>query len=104
MPLFKQKKILRIEDQLTLDNCKLMHRLNYDNCPTPIANMFNRSTDRYEIRSLNVKCTRHRTMLVNKSFLCRLIIQWQLLQRNLKNNENLKSFSKELKKHLLSKY
>ena len=104
MPLFKQKQILTIKDQLTLENCKLMHRVEYDQCPIMVRNLFNTHSKTYETRGSSITALHYKGVKVNKSFLCRPIYDWQLLPINIRKIENRKSFSRCLKRWIICKY
>ena len=94
MPLFKKQRVLRLDDQLFVENCKLMHKLVDKILPTPIINLFEQNTGHYQTRSAHVAVVKHTSLMVNKSFLCKPIVQWQRVKSDLKNMTRTQSFAR----------
>ena len=55
-------------------------------------------------RKCNMIVPKHTTTLVNKSFLCKAVMDWQSVDTKLKNCDWLKTFSKNIKNNIMSKY
>ena len=106
MPLFKKESILTIDDIVYLENVKLMYRVTNNLCAKPLAFLFrdNTSTSNYVTRNLNLKVIRHKSTIVNRSFLCKAVLDWQGLDTAVKNSDNKKQFCKRVKRNLLNRY
>ena len=104
MPLMRKQWILKIKDELYVNNCKLMHRLEYGNMPVPIKHLYPTASHGYTTRNIVVKIVTHCSDIVNRSFLCKPVIEWQQADTQLKCLENVKRFAKKLKQSILSKY
>ena len=104
MPYFKKLMILTVKDQLYQDNCKLVWKLNHSQCPFPIQNMYEKSQSQQKTRGSGVCVAKHRTGQFNKSFLCKPVMDWQLLTSKVKDSISARAFVKSLKTHLLQKY
>ena len=106
MPLFRKAQVLTIYDCVSVENCKLIHRITSGQCAKPISNFYmttNRQIN-HQTRNSNITIMKHTAATVNKSFLCKSVKDWGLLSTNCKLITNLKCFSKCLKKRFLDKY
>ena len=103
MHLYKRNNILILNDQVYVDNVKLAHRVKNKSCPIAIQYLFH-SHNLYNTRNRNTAIPIHKSSKLNKSFLCRPLIEWSKLQADVKNQKNLKSFRKKVKKLLIDKY
>ena len=101
MPLFKARNVLVIQDQLTLENCKLIYRVESKNCPLPIVNLF--EVGQYNTRC-NINMRVHRSAKYNNSFLCKSILDWTKLEMNCRAIDKIKPFAKRIKADLIRKY
>ena len=101
MKMFKEKRILTVVDLVKVSNCRLIHRILNGICPKPISNYFQMN---YATRSLNVVISKNSFSKVNKSFLCRSLMDWCSTKTNLKKITNTKLFSIKLKNDLLYTY
>ena len=97
MPLFKKQSILTVDDYLAIENVKLMYKVKNNICPMPVRNLYNYSGHDYRTRSKDMIMDNHKLTLVNKSFLCKPLIEWQSLP-------SLKGFSKCIKKTKFDRY
>ena len=103
MPLFKSKGIITLVDQAKWENCKFIYRVQNNMCAKPLVNFFhnNLSAKMYgRTRNSNLSITRHNLAIVNRSFLCKSVMDWSALNTNQKKYTNVKSFGKNLKKIL----
>ena len=87
MPLFKKESILTIPDNVKLQNCKLVFALDRDVCPMAIQNLFEVRNHTCATRSTKISLMKHKTDVVNKSFLCKPISDWQSLSNSIKETE-----------------
>ena len=101
MPLFKRERILQLDDLLLIENCKLMHRINAETCPKTIVNLFDSV---YITRSTQVNIVRHTNLMVNRSFLCTSVTDWNKLPVEQKHILNVKTFVLKLKTNMFDKY
>ena len=101
MPLFKKSQI---KDQLHMENCRLMHRVNSGDCPPPILNLYDFCSQQHNTRGPNIRIVKHKSVLVNKSFLCKPLSNWQRTDIAIRNIMNLKGFCKNLRRKLIDKY
>ena len=104
MPLFKRNRVLIVGDQVMLENAKLMYKLESDLCPTPIKNMYTRSSHGYGTRWSSIRINRHKLSMVNRSFLCKPIMEWQTIPVDIKLSSNLTLFTQKMKRYFLEKY
>ena len=86
MPLFKSESILTVNDQLTLENCKIMYKISEDDSPTPLVNLFKRivNVDTPQTRSQSLSMYPHKSARYNNSFLCKAIMEWLKLSMEVK--------------------
>ena len=104
MPYFKENKIVNLDDQLFIENCKLMHRVNSGIAPAPVINTFDKRQTLYVTRNAPVNVCRHYSDKLNKSFLCKSVMDWNKLPIDLRSVISTKLFGKKLKHHCLNKY
>ena len=104
MPLFHKLEILIISDQINLDYCRLMHRIDKNYCPVSVTYLFKKSVENYGTCSGSVNIMTHRLRKTNHSFLCKSVTVWLKLKYELKVLESTKTLCKLLKKEYLSKY
>ena len=95
-----------MEDQLRLENLKFMYRVVNEICAKPLVNFYvnTRQQNRSELIGGNVAVNQHRLTIVNKSFLCKPVMDWNALAADSKNASSLHNFSKKLKRLYLQKY
>ena len=103
MSLFKKQRILLLSDQVMVENCKLMHRIEYNSCRITIKDLFPTVLHGYSTRN-NVNIVVHRSVKVNHSFLCKSVTDWQKMKPDLRQIQNVKIFGKKLKELVLQKY
>ena len=104
MPIFKKLSILSIWDQMLLENCKLVFNIESDKCPISVLNLYGKQQSVYNTREFKFAAPLHKSRRVNVSFLCKPISDWRRLPRNIRQIENIRTFTKGLKKELLDKY
>ena len=104
-PLFKQLKIIKFDDIVRLEQCKLAYKIKNRLMPTPILELFNtlgKKTHRYNTRQKSLpNIKRHKSELYNKSFLCKSIAFYNTISNKIRNTPNLKEFINMYKKRLL---
>ena len=104
-PLFKASNILKIEDQLLLDNLKLIFRSLNELIAKPIMRFFiGNGTKGCRTRNTNVRIVKHSATIINKSFLCKAVRDWNNLDLDTKKITNAAVFAKKVKKDIISKY
>ena len=104
MPYFRSLQILKLDDQIGLENVKLYHCVLNGTCPQPIMNLFTINYSSYQTRGHGPSASHFRSSLVNKSFLCRPIMDWNCLDSTLKNICNVQLFAKKFRLKRLSLY
>ena len=104
MPLFKKERILRLDDQLLVDNTKMMWKVNQNLVPEYVMNLFKCSNQENRTRNMNVVNFVPRSTKVKNSFLCRPVINWQELDIDLKDYSNIKQFNTKMESSLFEKY
>ena len=75
MPYFKKEGIVKVDDVLFIENCKFMYKLHNKLLPLPVRNLFEQKQSHYATRGPSVNVTSHSHMQMNKSFLCKPVIQ-----------------------------
>ena len=105
MPLFRKLNTLTINDMVSVENVKLMYRISNDMVSKPICNLFQTCLKgKHNTRNANILVPRHNLSSINKSFLCKAVIEWNNLTTEIKMSNHLVSFKKIVKKSLISKY
>ena len=103
MPLYKKQKILTISDQVLLENVKWVYRIIYDLCPKLVMRLYSVKVNKLD-SGLQVSSNNYCNRACNLSFLCKPIMCWQNLTREMREKNNIKSFVKVVKSSLLIKY
>ena len=83
-PLFKRVKVLKLSEQLKLDNIKLAYRVVYDKCSVSLKNLFDSNHSNSRNHGLLIR--KHKSKLYNESFLCQSIMEWNALSIKLKES------------------
>ena len=104
MPLFKAQGILMVKDLLLVKNAKLLYKLNNNLCPSLISQLFNMSTNSTRTWGHNLLIPKHCSTKVNKSFLCKSIIDWRSIKSDIKTVDNCKRLVKLLKRSVIDGY
>ena len=99
-PLFKKCQILTISDQMKLENSKLIYRVLNNLIATPIKRFFIKcnSEPNYNTRNANVVVPKHSLSVVNRSFLCRPVVDWRSIKTDIKNSTSIGMFKNKMKK------
>ena len=104
-PLFRENNILTLGDQLFVENCKLAHRVYNVVCAQPIRPFFKQLDAPLTLtRSGNLLVPKHKSRLLNKSFLCKTLLDWSTLPVEEKGSVNSKLLGKRLRKKITKKY
>ena len=104
MPLFRRQKILTIKDQLVVENAKLMFRVHNEMCPVPVLNIYYNVNSTSATRGKGIKIRPHVTQKVNKSFICKPVVDWLKVPMECKNVESPKLFTKKFKLNAFKRY
>ena len=94
-PVFKNLRIMMIEDIIKFELCKLAYCVKEKLLPTPILELFNsdKKTHQYNTRYKNVpNISMHKGNAYNKSFLCKSLSNFNTLNHQLKNAKDKISF------------
>ena len=107
--LFTGLELLKLDDIVKIEQCKLGYRLENKELLTPIQKISEarggKKTHRYNTRNKNMpNIQKHNTTTFNNSYLCRSINSYSELPAKLKRRKNIKSFSKALRTHLINQY
>ena len=95
--------------KITLNLCKLGHKISFNNLPKPIIQIFNfdggKKQHRYPTRNQNVpNIQKHDTLLFNRSFLCKSLTEFSQLSMYLKMKKDHNKFVKQCKQHLTQNF
>ena len=109
--IYTKYNLLRIKDILTLENCKLVHRLEHHEIPRQIETLFKTNQQgkslmkrhNYNTRQKNLpNITRSHCKVYSTSYLCSSIRDYQKLNHDLTKIESQKKFIYLLKNTLLT--
>ena len=109
--IYKKYKLLRVKDILTLENCKLVHRVKHQEIPLQIENLFKTNQQGKSLMKLHNYNTRQKNLPnmarshckeYSTSYLCSSIREYQKLNYDLTKIESQKQFKLLLKKTLLT--
>ena len=98
-PLFKTSRILKLADKSTVELCKLLYKVQNNQCPLPVCNLF-QSNQHNVTRSGGLLIAPHTSKIYNDSFLCKGVVAWNKLKPHLKEKKSLKAFARHLKREL----
>ena len=104
MPAFRRLNLLTLFDQIELECLILMYRVNNELAPKVVVNMFGKLTHAYGTRSSNTINIRHRSSLMNRSFLNKAPMLWQESKNEYRSKQTVNSLKKVLRKHYVEKY
>ena len=102
-PVFKKLRIIKIEDLIKFELCKLAYQVKENLLPKPILDLFNvsKKTHWYNTRFKNVPNKYwHKSNAYNKSFLCKSLSNFNTLNQLLKSASDKLSFV-NIYKHIL---
>ena len=102
---YEKLNILNIEQLIKLHLCKLGHMISHSQLPSPIHKVFiergGQKMYQYPTRSKNTpNIQAHKSVLFNKSFMCRGLVEYNLLPAYLKQKQSHRKFVRKCKKHL----
>ena len=107
MPIFKKFGILALDDLLLVKNRKLIFRVMRGQCSKPLCNFFRDQPThsmRYPTRNRSINVKKHSLSMVNKSFLCKAVMDWYSLDSNMKTCNTSKCLNKSEKTRILVTY
>ena len=105
-PLYKDLKILKLNQLILLEVGKLSFKLIKGYLPAPLLKSFEHDAN-IERTYLNTRNSqnplvkRHTSSIYNKCYLTKCIMLWQKLPNELKHKPTITSFTRSLKKYLL---
>ena len=106
---FERLKIMKLDGLITLNLCKLGHKITHENVPNPLVQIFNlnrgKKQHRYPTRNrLIPNIQKHDSLLFNRSFPCKNLKEFGKLPMYLKSEKHLKNFIKTCKQHLSNSF
>ena len=104
MPLFKQQKILLLDDMVKVENIRLMYRVCFKTAPPPIVNLYKKQTHFYGTRCEGFVTPIHKLKKCHDSFLVRAIVHWNSINQKDTLAKKLKPLLKYGKQKMLSTY
>ena len=103
-PILKKYRVLNVNDLGKLDNLKFMHRVIFDTAPKPLINLLNYKKEQKNSRTKSIVVMKHKSDVLNKSFIVSSTILWNKLKLEIKMKENYSSFKKAVKSAFLHLY
>ena len=106
-PLFKELKILNIQDIHLLNICKFMYDYHHSTLPNALSNIFQSNIDihnHYTRQYTHHHIRSHRTALASKSIIHTGPKEWNMLPSSIKESNTKHVFTHRLKSHLIDKY
>ena len=104
-PLFKESKILKLNEMIECEILKLVYLYTKDQLPMPLMNVFSYNVITYSTRQKNVPLKRKCNYdPLSKSFIAKGPKLWDDIPNDIKNCTHVKSFCSRLKKIMLEKY
>ena len=103
-PILKKLNIATLNDEVKLDNLRLMHRYHNETLPVSLRNLFMTGWAHYNMRSKNVLVPKHKDKKFNNCFLVKSLLHWSQLSPTCKKQSNTRYFIKHLKREFISKY
>jgi len=103
-PLFKELKLLNLEDIINLELGKLMFQHSIRKLPSPLMDLFKKGSDIhvYETRfKENIHPRKRKYAQLDKSFLCKAPTLWSNLKTEIKECLNTGLFVKNYKRFCL---
>ena len=104
MPLFKKQGILTVTDLLIKENAMFMYRIITRTALVPVTNIFNFSAVTQNTRNTNIIIPRHHLSIVNRSFICKSVMDWQAIPANIRSACSKKALSRNIINYLSEKY
>ena len=104
-PIFKSLHILKLKDLIKLEICKYAYKMNYNLLPRVMYRPYigQYKTSSHNTRQSNMpKIPKHKSSKFNNSIICQSVTEWSKLSANLRQKNNIYTFSKNLKKQLIS--
>ena len=108
---YKTLGILKLNEAIKMENCKMMHKLEHNRLPGKLSLLFKtdnkgkslQKTHKYNTRTKNIpKLPKTQTKLYKNSFLSKCINDYQTIPRELREITNSKLFIKKYKNITLS--
>ena len=107
--IYRELKILKFEDILDFELCKLMHKIKLNLVPLSLSNLFEDPTQqparKYNLRNSGIPRTaKHKRAIFNQSFLIKAHQSWRGKPQALKDITEFKKYKHEFKNHIISRY
>ena len=88
---YEKLRILKLDQLVKLHLCKLGHMISHDQLPIPIHRMFKarggKKSHHYPTRRKHIpNIQTHSSEIFNKSFMCRSLMEYNLLPQHLRTN------------------
>ena len=108
---YRTLEILKLNEAIKMENCKMMHKLEHNRLPGKLPLLFKtdnkgkslQKTHKYNTRTKNIpKLPKTQTKLHKNSFLSKCINDYQTIPKELRELTNSKLFSKKCKNLTLS--
>ena len=108
-PLFKSMRILKLQDIITLEQCKLGYQLKQNSLPKLIQNLFEnrggKKQHHYPTTHKNLpNVQKHEGNMFNHSFLCKCISVFCKLSLEIQRTKTQTAFVQKVKSHILVTY
>lgn len=106
-PLFKQNKLLKMQDIIDLEILKFAYKINNDMIPKNINNFFVNPENIHNYNTRNRKYLRtsqHKTKLYNNSIFAVSQNKWLQTPTIIKSENNIKTFIRKLKQIKIAGY
>ena len=94
---YEKLRILKLDQLVKLHLCKLCHMISHDQLPVPIHRMFEakggKKSHHYPTRRKHIpNIQSHSSEIFNKSFMCRSLMEYNLLPQHLRINVPYRHF------------
>ena len=98
---FEKLRILRLDEEITLNLCKLGHKITQGNLPKPIAQIFNLSGGKNPTQNRAMpNIQKQDSLLFNKSFQCKSLTEYSKLPIHLQLEWHQAKFIINCKHHI----
>ena len=109
---YRIHEILKVNEALRMENCKLMHKLEHNRLPGKLPLLFKtdnkgkslQKTYNYNTRTKNIpKLPKTQTKLYRNSFLSKCINDYQTIPKEVRELANIELYIRKLKNLILSR-
>jgi len=106
-PLFKEHKILKLQDAIDCEILKCMFLVSKSLTPSPIQDLFVPNAmhhHHFTRRRYDPRIIARKYAPLDRSYLCRGPAMWSALHQDTKNSKTVHSFANKIKRNHLEKY